>query len=152
MRASGRSPWRSTARSLATTVAAAPSLMPGALPAVTAPAGPGAPSRRAAADRPRHDLAVETAPVDGGDGAPVALEGEGILVGPADHAVRRHPLGVRAHVAVLARAPQPVGDRGVEHLGVAEPVARASSGQEVGPQVHALHAAGHADLRAAGPA
>src|SRR5207342_1202139 len=35
--ASGLRPYRSTVRSLATTVAAAPSVMPGALPAVTVP-------------------------------------------------------------------------------------------------------------------
>src|SRR3989304_3352446 len=105
MRASGRSPWRSTARSLATTVAAAPSLMPGALPAVTEPEGSGSPSSRAGSAK-----------------------------------------------AGLSRGGAPGGGVGVGGAGGGggEPIARASSGQQVGPQVHALHAAGHDDLRVAG--
>ena len=104
----------------------------------------------AAADGHGHDLVGEAAGVDGRDRASMALQREGVLVRARDAAVDRDPLGVRAHVAVLDGAPQAVGDGRVDQLGVAQAVAEARLGQQVGTLVHGLHAAGDDDLGVAG--
>ena len=94
----------------------------------------------------RRDLGVEPAGVDGRDRLLVARERERVLVLAADALVDRHALGVGAHVAVLDRAPQPVGDGRVDELAVAEPVAEARLRQQVRRLVHRLHAARDDDL------
>ena len=103
------------------------------------------------ADRDRREFRGEPAGVHRGDRLLVARERERVLVLAADVLADRDALGVRAHVAVLDRAPQAVADGRVLDLGVAEAVAEARARQQVRRAVHRLHAAGDRQLGVAGP-
>ena len=135
MRAIGVRPSAATASAEARTRAAAPSVMPGALPAVHRPAvrlerGLEAGQRLErgvgtrilvgvddgrsllAGDLDRNDLVGEAAVRDGRQRALVRTDRE-LVLGRAAHLVLdRHPLRVDAHVHVADGAPQPVMDRG----------------------------------------
>jgi hypothetical protein len=133
------------AASEAISSAAEPSLTPEALPAVTVPPSRttgfslaralqrrlarmlvAVDDRRAglAGDLDRRDLAVEEAGLDGGGGALLAAQGEGVLVGAADAVVGGDVLGGLGHgvdaVGLLhRRIDEAPADGGVLDLGVA---------------------------------
>ena len=95
-------------------------------------------------------LGLEAAGIDGRDRLLVAGERKGVLVLAAHVVLDGDPFGVGAHVAVLDRAPQAVGDGRIDQFGVAEPEPETRARQEVGRPVHRLHAARDHDLRVAG--
>ena len=97
-------------------------------------------------DRDRRHLGVEATGIDRRDRLLVAGERERVLVGAADLVLDRDTLGVGAHVAVLDGAPEPIGDGGVDQLGVAEAEPEARAWKEVWRAVHRLHATGDDDF------
>ena len=86
-----------------------------------------------------------------GNRAPVAAQGQLVLVLAADAVGLRGPLGELAHVLVVIRVQQAVVDDGVDQLAVAQPVAEAGVGQQVGREVHVFHAAGDEEVALARP-
>ena len=86
----------------------------------------------ASRDGDRRQLGVEPAGVDRRDRLLVAGQRERVLVLAADVVLDRDALGVGAHVAVLDRAPQAVGDGRVDELGVAEPEPERAPGRRYG--------------------
>src|SRR5436190_3261613 len=102
-------------------------------------------------DRDRHELIREGSRVDRGDRALVGAQREGVLVLPRDRVVDRDALGMRSHVAVLERAPQPVLNRRVDERAVPQAIAEARPRQQVGGEIHALHPARHDHLGVARP-
>ena len=170
MRASGARP-SDLARSAAiTTSAEAPSLTPGALPAVTVPsflnAGFSAAERLRRScrrestssrsndervafllrNRDRQDLVGEVAV--GGRARRLLMAARGVLVlrGAADVVVLGDHLAGVAHVALLERAPEAVVDHRVDDLAVAHAQAVAHARQQVRAVAHRLHAAGDGDV------
>ena len=80
----------------------------------------------------------------------MAGKGKGILVLPAHTIADRHPFGMGAHVAILDRAPQTVGDGRVDEFAIAKPVTEAGGRQQVWGAVHRFHATCDDNLRVAG--
>ncbi len=171
MRAIGWAPF--SASSDAITSAAAPSVMPGALPAVTVPPSGWKAGRSLASassvesargpssaemtvspflpgHRDRDDLVVEATRFLGGDRPLMRAQRELVLRLTRHVVLRRHALGVQAHVDVAGRAPQTVVDRRVDQRPVAEPVAGARLRQQVWREVHVLHAPRHHEVGVAG--
>ena len=130
-------------RSLVTTTAAAPSLVPGALPAVTVPSflnagrslasasseasGRGDSSRRTTMGSPffcgtsiGNDLRFDVAGVHRAHGALVAFERELVLLLARDFVFFGDEFGGHAHVEVVVNVPQSVVNHGVDDFGVAE--------------------------------
>jgi len=101
--------------------------------------------------RDRDEFIREPPRVHRRDRATMTLERERVLVAATDAVADRDPFGVCTHVTVLDRAPQAVADRRVDDRAIAEPVAEPGVRQQVGRQIHVLHAAGDRDLRVAGP-
>ncbi len=93
-------------------------------------------------DQNRRDLIGKAAGFDGGGGFLLGRGGEGVLGFTADAVLVHQVLGGDAHVVVVERVPQAVGDHAVDHLGVAHAQAGARGGQDVRRQAHVLHAAG----------
>jgi hypothetical protein len=88
------------------------------------------------------DLLLEATLLLGGDGASVALAGEGILVLASEAVLLSHEVAAVAHVHVVVGIPQAVVDHGVDDLAAAHAIATAGVRQRVGGVGHGLHAAG----------
>ena len=155
----------------ATRSAAAPSLMLDAFPAVIVPSrtecrlersqlglvefrrafvGRDASCLPSGRDLDRHDFGVEDAVGDRLPGTGVASHGEIVLLGPAEVILLGADLAAGSHVLVAVDVPEAVEDHGVEELTVAESIALAGFGEQVGRTAHALHAAGDDQRRVAG--
>ena len=97
-----------------------------------------------------HDLLGELPVLDGGRRPFVGQGGELVLPLAGDTVGAVVPLGAEAHGAVVEGAEQPVVHHRVDQGAVAEPVAGAGAGEQVGRLGHRLHAAGHHDVGVAG--
>jgi hypothetical protein len=105
---------------------------------------------RAALDRDRRDLGREGAGLGGGLGALHAGGGESVLLGAGEAVLGGAVFAEGAHGAArLVGVFQAVEHHVVEDAVVADAVAAAGLGQQVGRVGHAFHAAGHHHLRAA---
>ena len=101
-------------------------------------------------DGHRHDLVLEAARLDGGEGAVLALQAELVLRLAADVVLDRQVLGGESHGQVAVdleglRARLALGV-GVDQHGVARAVAVTGAPQVVGGLAHVLDAAGHHDV------
>ena len=173
MRTSGAMPSARAFSSDITTSAAAPSLTPGAFPAVTVPsflnAGFSAPSAstvvssRTGSSRSttigrafllrngdRQDLVGEPALPGGVGGLAMAGRGVGVLLGAPDGILLGDHLARHAHVALLEAAPETVVDQRVDQLPVAHAQPFAHARQQIRRVAHRLHAAGDGNLDVAG--
>ena len=101
-------------------------------------------------DFDRHDLGLEDAGGDRLAGAGVASDGEIVLLRPAEVVLLGTELAAGSHVLAAVHVPQAVQDHGVKKFSVAESIAFAGLGEQVGRAAHALHAAGHDQRRVAG--
>ena len=156
----------------ATTIAPAPSLTPGALPAVWVASSP--PIARSLAsvstrgvgadrlvgldrvlalarlDRDADDLVGEPAGVGRLGGEPVRALGEAVHVGAGDLELVGDLARLVDHLLLGEGVGEAVVGHRVDRLDVAHPEAEAGAGQQVGRLAHRLHAAGHGDLGVAG--
>ena len=169
MRAIGVLPRRAAVSSLVTTTAAAPSLVPGALPAVTVPSflnagrslasasseasARGDSSRRMTMGSPffcgtsiGKNLRFDEAGVHGVHGSLMAFEGELILLLARDFVFLGDEFGGHAHVEVFVNVPKAVVNHGIDDLAIADAVAGARAGQQIRAVGHGLHAAGDDDF------
>ena len=158
----------------ATSIAAAPSVKPGALPAVTVPLGANAGCKRARASLvvsargpssvstdatapfaaghlDWHDLGLEAAGVYGRERALVAAQRVFVLLLAGDAALFGDRLRAHAHVVIVPRRPQSVGDDRVQHGGRTHAIAEARFGQQMRALAHAFHAASHDQRRVSRP-
>src|SRR6516225_6392963 len=140
--------------------AAAPSLVPGALPAVTVPPGLKAGLSLAKASRvvsargdssAWNNLLAKAAALDGVHCPAMTLAGVCVLALARDAVLLGYQFARHAHVEVFIGIPQPILDHGVQSLGVAEAIALAELREKVRGIAHGLHAAGHHGFHVARP-
>src|SRR6266567_1865774 len=168
MRAIGCLPRRNAVRSLVTIRAAAPSLVPGAFPAVTVPSflnagfsfasvsievsSRGDSSYLMTRGTPffcgaAKNLRFEEAGLARANRLLMAFNGEAVLLLACDAVLFGDDFAGHAHVKVLIPVPQAVVDHGVDKLSIAEAVAGSRLLQKIGAVGHRFHAAGHYDFR-----
>ena len=173
IRAIGASPSALAFSAAMTTNAAAPSLTPGALPAVTVPSflkaarSPASASTLVSArtdsscanderralllrDLDRDDLVLEPSLRGGVRRLAMALDGVGVLVFASDLELFGDVLAGHAHVALVERAPEAVVDHRVDERAVAHAQSFAHAREQVRGVAHRLHAAGDGDVDVAG--
>ena len=95
----------------------------------------------------RHDLFFEQPELQGLARLLLALQGEGVLIGPADLIFFRHIFRCFTHRVAADGIEQ---DQLVHELPVAQPVAPTGFGQEIAGVAHVFQTSGHQDLRVAG--